>query len=86
VATRCAVDIGGTFTDFVHLDEGSADVGLSKSSTTPSRFEQGVMNAIGRVDLAGAEFLAHARRHARRRARGLRDRGTARTGASAPRV
>ena len=51
MATRCAVDIGGTFTDLVHLDEASGSVGLAKSSTTPGSFEQGVMNAIGETDL-----------------------------------
>jgi N-methylhydantoinase A len=59
LATRCAVDIGGTFTDLVYLDEASGDVGLAKSSTTPGRFEQGVMNAIGEADLGSVEFLAH---------------------------
>ena len=59
MATRCAVDIGGTFTDLVYLDEASGDVGLAKSSTTPSHFEQGVMNAIGEADLGSVEFLAH---------------------------
>jgi N-methylhydantoinase A len=34
-------------------------VGLAKSSTTPGRFEQGVMNAIGQADLGAVEFLAH---------------------------
>src|SRR5439155_26680718 len=29
------------------------------SSTTPSHFEQGVMNAIGEADLGSVEFLAH---------------------------
>ncbi len=59
MATRCAVDIGGTFTDLVYLDEESHDVGLAKSSTTPGRFEQGVMNAIGKADLEAVDFLAH---------------------------
>jgi N-methylhydantoinase A len=59
LATRCAVDIGGTFTDLVYLDEASGDVGLAKSSTTTGRFEQGVMNAIGEADLGSVEFLAH---------------------------
>jgi N-methylhydantoinase A len=59
LATRCAVDIGGTFTDLVYLDEASGDVGLAKSSTTPARFEQGVMNAIGEAELGSVEFLAH---------------------------
>jgi N-methylhydantoinase A len=34
-------------------------VGLAKSSTTPGRFEQGVMQAIGQADLGAVEFLAH---------------------------
>jgi N-methylhydantoinase A len=34
-------------------------VGLAKSSTTPGRFEQGVMNAIGQADLGAVEYLAH---------------------------
>jgi N-methylhydantoinase A len=59
MATRAAVDIGGTFTDLVHLDEGSGEVGLAKASTTPGRFEDGVMDAIGEADLDGVGFLAH---------------------------
>ena len=59
MATRCAVDIGGTFTDLVYLDESSGDIGLAKSSTTPGRFEQGVMTAIGDAALKDVEFLAH---------------------------
>ena len=59
LATRCAVDIGGTFTDLVYLDEESRDVGLAKSSTTPGRFEDGVMHAIGQAELGEVDFLAH---------------------------
>ena len=36
---RIAVDIGGTFTDLVHLDEETGDVGLAKAPTTPPVFE-----------------------------------------------
>jgi N-methylhydantoinase A len=57
--TRAAVDIGGTFTDLVYLDEESRDVGLAKSSTTPGRFEEGVMDAVGQVELGAVSFLAH---------------------------
>jgi len=59
LATRCAVDIGGTFTDLVYLDEESRDVGLAKSSTTPGRFEDGVMHALGQAELGEVDFLAH---------------------------
>jgi N-methylhydantoinase A len=59
MATRVAVDIGGTFTDLVHLDEATGDVGLAKASTTPARFEDGVMDAIAEAELDGVAFLAH---------------------------
>jgi N-methylhydantoinase A len=56
---RAAVDIGGTFTDLVHLDEESGTVGLAKSSTTPGRFEDGVMDVLAQAELEGISFLAH---------------------------
>ncbi len=59
MATRAAVDIGGTFTDLVHLEEGTGEVGLAKASTTPGRFEDGVMEAIAEAELDGVAFLAH---------------------------
>jgi N-methylhydantoinase A len=34
-------------------------VGLAKSSTTPGRFEQGVMDAVGQAELGAVDFLAH---------------------------
>jgi N-methylhydantoinase A len=57
--TRVAVDIGGTFTDLVYLDEASGTVGLAKVSTTPERFEQGVLDALAAAELDGVAFLAH---------------------------
>jgi N-methylhydantoinase A len=59
MATRAAVDIGGTFTDLVYLHEETRDVGLAKSSTTAGRFEEGVMNAVGEAELGEVSFLAH---------------------------
>jgi N-methylhydantoinase A len=59
MAARAAVDIGGTFTDLVHLDEVTGEVGLAKASTTPGRFEDGVMDAVAEADLDGVAFLAH---------------------------
>lgn len=59
MATRAAVDIGGTFTDLVCLDEQSGEVGLAKASTTPGRFEDGVMDVIAQAELDGITFLAH---------------------------
>jgi N-methylhydantoinase A len=57
--TRVAVDIGGTFTDLVHLEAESGAVGAAKASTTPRRFEDGVLEALGQADLDGVDFLAH---------------------------
>jgi N-methylhydantoinase A len=57
MGTRVAVDIGGTFTDLVHLD--GEEIGLAKASTTPGRFEVGVMDAVAQAQLGDVEFLAH---------------------------
>ena len=59
MATRVAVDIGGTFTDLVHLHAEGGGVGTAKSSTTPRRFEDGVLEALEQADLDGVDFLAH---------------------------
>ncbi len=61
MAARVAVDIGGTFTDLVTLDEETGAVGVAKTSTTPGRYEDGVMEAIGQdeLELDGVSFLAH---------------------------
>jgi len=59
MATRAAVDIGGTFTDLVYLDEETGEVGVAKSSTTPGRFEDGVMETLSQAELDGVGFLAH---------------------------
>jgi N-methylhydantoinase A len=56
---RLAVDIGGTFTDLVTLDETNGEVAVAKAPTTPRRFEDGVLAATDQVDLDGVSFLAH---------------------------
>jgi N-methylhydantoinase A len=58
MATRAAVDIGGTFTDLVSLD-GGGELELGKTSTTPGRFADGVMSVLTEARLEGVEFLAH---------------------------
>jgi N-methylhydantoinase A len=59
MAARVAVDIGGTFTDLVSLDEQTGAVELGKSATTPGRFEDGVMDVLGEADIDAVAFLAH---------------------------
>lgn len=56
---RLAVDIGGTFTDLVTLDEASGTVEVAKAPTTPRRLEDGVLAVIDQVEMDGASFLAH---------------------------
>ncbi len=52
MAKRVAVDIGGTFTDFVALDEASGGIVLGKALTTPANFADGVIRTIhdSRID------------------------------------
>jgi N-methylhydantoinase A len=56
----CGIDIGGTFTDCVVLDD-SGQITLAKVSSTPPRFSEGFLNAIdavaGRLGIGSDEFL-----------------------------
>lgn len=56
---RVATDIGGTFTDLIHVEHGQ--VTSVKCLSTPERLEQGIANALGtaQIDLAGVGFFAH---------------------------
>jgi N-methylhydantoinase A len=55
--TRVATDIGGTFTDLVYVKEdGSVDT--AKSHTTPSQYEQGVMDVIEAGGISPEEFVS----------------------------
>lgn len=63
---RVATDIGGTFTDLVCLefDKKSGKptgVKVVKSDTTPSNFEQGILDTItkGSINLKEIDFFAH---------------------------
>ena len=56
----CGLDIGGTFTDCVLIDE-HGDLTIAKSPSTPSDFTVGVLNAIEsaavKIGLSTAELL-----------------------------
>jgi len=63
---RIGVDIGGTFTDVVLVDEETGHIGIAKAPTTPRNVTQGVIDGIRqgltryRVDPAAVALLAHA--------------------------
>jgi len=66
MAWRIGVDIGGTFTDVVLVDEETGRIGVAKVPTTPRDVTQGVIDGIRqgltryRVDPTGVVLLAHA--------------------------
>lgn len=55
MALRVAVDIGGTFTDLVYVDDATGALGLAKTSTTPGRLQEGVLAAIRQAGFDPAE-------------------------------
>ena len=60
---RIAIDVGGTFTDCLVLDESTGDVRQFKAPTTPSDPSVGLMDALEKAAAAYgfevAGFLAH---------------------------
>ncbi|EMA47187.1 hydantoinase/oxoprolinase family protein [Halobiforma nitratireducens] len=48
--TRAAVDIGGTFTDFVAVRDGT--LSLEKASTTPENYANGVVDVLSKSDVS----------------------------------
>jgi N-methylhydantoinase A len=59
--TRIAVDIGGTFTDFVVFDEATDEVRVAKVLSTPHDPVEAVTAGIERlgIDLSQTEFFVH---------------------------
>src|SRR6056297_2640970 len=55
------IDVGGTFTDLVQLDQKSGEVRLAKVPSTPNNQAFGVMDALGHAgsDLAGLDLIVH---------------------------
>ena len=43
---RVAMDIGGTFTDFVVVDDERRETSAGKTSTTPARPEEGASGGV----------------------------------------
>ena len=58
------VDVGGTFTDLILIDESSGGVCISKVPSTPENQAYGVMEArkAASVDLPALKILIHGPR------------------------
>jgi len=61
VSYRIAIDIGGTFTDYVALDEETGSIIVAKSASTPSNFADGVMECIDKasIPLEKVSYIVH---------------------------
>ncbi len=46
---RLGVDVGGTFTDLILVNESSGDIHTAKVPSTPDDSSVGVMNGVERV-------------------------------------
>lgn len=62
---RIGIDVGGTFTDFVVVDESSGDVGFHKVPSTPHDPSEAIAQGIGamlderRIDAAQVAHIGH---------------------------
>ncbi|WP_066291683.1 hydantoinase/oxoprolinase family protein [Bacillus sp. FJAT-29937] len=58
---RVGVDIGGTFTDFVILDQDSGQITIEKTPTTPRNLWEGIRNGFDQanVDLTETAMIVH---------------------------
>jgi N-methylhydantoinase A len=61
MSNRVAMDIGGTFTDFVVVDEEAGITNAGKTSTTPANPAQGVLEGLGHFvpELSQISFVVH---------------------------
>ncbi len=58
---RVSVDVGGTFTDVIVLDEDSGDIQLDKVATTPANPAEGVLEGFDKVgaQTGDIEYFVH---------------------------
>jgi N-methylhydantoinase A len=61
---RVGCDIGGTFTDFVVLDEASGEIFVEKALTTPADPSIGLLDGLVALDRAAPGYAARTRRFA----------------------
>ena len=53
---RFAIDIGGTFTDLVALDEETGQIFITKLPSTPQNPAEGLLNCIQEIDLPVSDY------------------------------
>ena len=58
---RVAVDVGGTFTDVVIMDESTGETRIEKTSSTPDDPMLAILNGIeqGGIDLSKVSMFSH---------------------------
>jgi N-methylhydantoinase A/oxoprolinase/acetone carboxylase beta subunit len=58
---RIGVDIGGTFTDLVFVDDSTAQMRVEKVRSTPHDIGQAVMDIVNKagLDLSGVSLFIH---------------------------
>ncbi|MFB5283388.1 hydantoinase/oxoprolinase family protein [Peribacillus sp. Hz7] len=54
--TRLAIDVGGTFTDVFVFDEQTGKIFVTKTSSTPSNPERGILDGIEKAQLNGQDI------------------------------
>ncbi|WP_107949658.1 hydantoinase/oxoprolinase family protein [Lysinibacillus parviboronicapiens] len=54
--TRLAIDVGGTFTDVFVFNEETGEVFVTKTSSTPSNPEQGILHGVEKAKLNGKDI------------------------------
>lgn len=61
MAHRLATDVGGTFSDLVWLNEETGEITLSKASSTPQNFVNGIAECVrkGKVILPDTNIFVH---------------------------
>lgn len=61
VKTRVAVDVGGTFTDVCIMDEGSGEIRIEKTPSTPDDPMRAILTGVGdaKVDLSDVTMFSH---------------------------
>lgn len=54
--TRLAIDVGGTFTDVFVFNENTGEIFVTKTSSTPSNPERGILDGIEKAQLKGEDI------------------------------